>query len=299
MTQRLERTLPSSMKKYASAYVQQNLVQPSLSSGTGYSPHTPQAEPAFAHRPISASPQSSIHYNSTELPYTPAQPAAIAPEPGLIQPTTDDHLPLDTPTVEPYDFIMNPGQTKPKAALLPNLNSGLKKAVFVIVLVFIVIVVLSVGKNLLGGPSIASTFASVAQDQQAMIHITSSLSSGSKQQTLSVTSQNFAATANSSLVSSQVQLFNYLANNKQKINPKVLNLKINPTFDTQLSQSSASGTFEHTFQQIMKTELTSYMNDLNHTYEKTTGKNGRTLLVNDYTQAKLLLDQLNQASAGG
>jgi hypothetical protein len=331
MTKRLERSLPGSMKQYAGAFVQQSIVEPSIAGGTGANFGTPAAAPHFNPHPLNTQGfQAQNHFQqpgstngvqpaaiggtppvqpaSNPYPTSPVTPSAPAPAAAPLAPTPQAPPAPAPPTepvqpVEPDDFIMHPAtdEVSNKHALpsLPGLsgaNSLLKRAIFGAVGLVALLIILSIVKGLFSGTSNLTYFVSVAQDQQEIIHLTNTQGNTTLQQNLTSASQNFAATANASLTSSQADILTYLANNKYKKASKQLGLKVSSQLDTQLTNAVANGTYDSTFQQILKAQLTTYLTDLNTAYQKTPGKKGRTLLNNDYIQGKLLISQLSAGS---
>jgi hypothetical protein len=110
---------------------------------------------------------------------------------------------------------------------------------------------------------------------------------------------NFATTTQVTVTSAQAQLTAYLTSNKQKVDPKLLTLKVSTTVDSQLTTAATAGTYTSAFQQVMTSQLGTYMTDLRSAYAKTSGKKGRAQLSSDYAQASLLIKQLNEASSSG
>lgn len=325
MTKRLERSLPGSMKQYAGAFVQQSIVEPSIAGGTGANFGTPAAAPHFNPHPLNTPDfQAQNHFqqpggtnivgsaapvqpvtNPYPSPAVVPAPTAAAATPLSLPPQTPAATPPTEPAqpAEPYDFIMHPAteQVSNKHALpsLPGLSGAsslLKRAIFGAVGLIALLIIFSIVKGLLSGTSNLTYFVSVAQDQQEIIHLTNTQGNTTLQQNLTTASQNFAATANASLTSSQADILTYLANNKYKKANKQLGLKVSSQLDTQLTNAVANGTYDSTFQQILKAQLTTYLTDLNTAYQKTPGKKGRALLNNDYIQGKLLLSQLSASS---
>ncbi|HEY5153035.1 MAG TPA: hypothetical protein VII55_03600, partial [Candidatus Saccharimonadales bacterium] len=176
---------------------------------------------------------------------------------------------------------------------LPGGSSVAVRALVVAGGLMVLLVIFLIVKGLFGGGANLTSFVGIVQDQQELLHLTGSAGQHQGQvQPLSTSNQNFAATAQLSLTSSQAALVTYLSGNGQKIKTKELNLKVSTTIDTQLTNATAAGTYDQTFQTIMQSQLTGYMNDLKQTYKQTNGKRGHVLLNTDYEQAKLLLTQL-------
>jgi hypothetical protein len=158
------------------------------------------------------------------------------------------------------------------------------------------LIILNVLKGLLSTSFPLTPFLSVLQDQQELIHLsTEADQTQTGQAALPATYQGFLATTQLTVTSVQTQLLTYLTNNHQKISPKQLNLKVSTTIDSQLTSAAASGDYTSTFQQIMTSQLNSYTADVRAAYNQTSGKKGHAQLRSEYSQAKLLIKQLDQA----
>jgi hypothetical protein len=259
---------PSQASHDRHAYIPQNVMSP------------PTVTPNFA---------SPDHFQpSVEQPPVEQQATQLTPQVTSPQP---EHV----STEQAFDFIMKPEQAVAKRQL-PGGSSMAIRLALVFGGLLILIVIFAVLKSLLGGSSNLSSFVTVAQDQQELIHLVGNAITNS-QTPLSTNDQNFTATAQLSLASAQAGLTTYLKTNGMKaISPKVLNLKVSATTDSQITAAITADTYGPTFQQIMKNQLAQYETDLNGAYQKTTGTHGRALLKSDFQQAQLLQTQL---SAGG
>jgi hypothetical protein len=280
MAQKLERNLPGYMKQYVGPYMQQQVVHPMVGPAmagpvAGPSPHV---SPTL-HPPTGESWRQS-HFQPTNSP----QPAAPPPAQSSAQPT---------PAADPYTFITQPEPPK-KGFSLPGGGSLVTRLAYGAGGLLVLLIIFSIAKNLIGGPSKLATFLPVAQDQQQIAHLAIV---AAQQQNLPVTTQDFIATAGLTVPSNQTGLLQYLANNHYKVNPKNLTLRINPSLDAQLITAAANTTYDETFRTIMTSQLNTYVNDLKHTYAQTTGPKGRALLSSDYDQAQLLLKQLQQPAS--
>lgn len=160
-------------------------------------------------------------------------------------------------------------------------------------LLFLLIIFVVVKNLVVKGPDYAP-FVSIVQDQQELIHLTTTDRGTNSIQTsaLSIASQNFAATTQLSVSSSQSKLLTYLTALKQEVTTLQINAKVDPKIDEQLTAASASGTYDQTYKEIMKAQLTAYMTNLQRAYQTTSGVKGHALLNSDFEQAKLLLNQL-------
>jgi hypothetical protein len=289
MAQHMQQTLPANLKQYIGPYMQQRVatqyLTPEASLVAQSTPH-PLSEHQISH--------DLTHLSERhELPGMTVSPT-ISPQTSKPQ----DEVQPSGPA-EPYDFITNP-PSPPKTSFLDVFHEtslpkllGILGGGFVVCLLLIVIL-----HSFLSTSFDLSPFLSVLQDQQELIHLTSEVvQNPSEQAALPPTYNNFIATTQATVTSSQNQLINYLLLNKQKINPKDISLKELTTTDSQLLAAVTSNTFPSTFQSIMTTELNTYRADIRFAYNQTTGKNGHIELLNEYKQTGLLLKQLNEANS--
>jgi hypothetical protein len=193
---------------------------------------------------------------------------------------------------QPYSFITNPAPP-PKQSLmgrLPGGNSIALRIGFVAGGLIVLLILFSVIKGAFsGGPDITTSFTTIVQDQQELIHLATN---ANLQPDLSTGNKNLAATMQGALASSQVKTISYLASSHKKINPKTLNLKVSQATDAQLTAAAAATTYNQTFHDIIQTKLTAYSSALQQTYKLDKGKKGRALLNDSYKQAQLLQAQL-------
>jgi hypothetical protein len=318
IAQHMEKTMPGQFKKYAGSYVQQKVMSqhmaiagaapqsmPAMPSPAGHGP-SPNLSPHGQFHPSAAPPAPQpvppAAPGSTVYPVAPPQPQPLPPpgQPAAPDPAQAPMYPGGQPQPvvsqsQPYDFITNPEQPSSRRALpsLPGISPTAMRAALIAGGLVALLILFIVIKGLLSGGGNLPSFVSVAQDQQELIHLATN---ASQQHGTTTGNQNFAATASLSLTSSQAAIVQYLAANGQKVNAKVLGLKISAATDSQLTAAAAATTYDQTFQQIMKTDLTAYLSRLQQTYKQTTGGKGRALLSDDYKQAQLLLTQLNAPS---
>ena len=267
IAQHMAKSMPAHMQQYIQPYLQQNVVSPRTVTPTVGVQLSSRSTP---NAPISHLPRPDLFHDGQDN--QPAQPQRVS------QDGQQSSLAWAWPSIG--------------APALPSVASELhgiivQKAVAGGVLVLLIVLI--VIKGVLGGGSSLTPFVSIIQQQQELIHLSTN---ASRQQDLSVTNQNFAATAQLSLGSAQSALITYLKSNKTKVGTKQLNLKISTSTDAQLTTAEAAGTYNQTFQEVMKSQLTSYASNLKQAY-KTAGKQGRALLSSDYNQAQLLFNQLN------
>lgn len=190
---------------------------------------------------------------------------------------------------------MNPDKPSRRPSFsLPG--SPILRVAYILGGLLVLLIIFSVVKGQIAKSNL-TPYVGIAQDQQAIIHVVAATNQQVGQQTnLSADSQNFAATTQYSLISSRDAMARYLANNGRKISNKIINAKVSTADDSQLAGAATAGTYDQTFQTVMKNKLTGYLNDLKQAYQQTSGKHGHALLNDDYDQAKLLLTQLNAAA---
>ncbi|HSX45387.1 MAG TPA: hypothetical protein VLG27_00090 [Candidatus Saccharimonadia bacterium] len=208
-----------------------------------------------------------------------------------------DQPPQQQPAPHPggsYEFIMNPAPP-PKKPLFGGADSTLKRVGLFGGGFLVLIILIAVGKNVIVGKPKLDSLVTVAQDQQELIHLATE---ASQQQNLSADNKNMIATVNLSITSVQSDLMAYFSDSNFKVNAKTLNLGISSSLDTQLTNAATAGTYNQSLQDAMKQELNNYIGDMQQAYTQLKGPKVRSLLSSDYNQAKLLLNQLNDSTAG-
>lgn len=223
----------------------------------------------------------------------PGQPQASPPQSS--PPPAPPPAPLTGPPYgqqdQSYNFITDSPEP-PKRSLLQTLTGGGSWRGRIILagagmLAFLVLIL--VLRAIVGGGGNAAVLISVVQDQQEIIHLAEN---ASNEQSLSSKNRNFAATAQLAVASSQSQLIGYLTAGGKKIDEKQLNLKVSPTTDEQLVASASTGTYNQTFEEVMRSKIDEYGRDLQKAYEENKGPKGRAILTDSYKQAELMATQL-------
>ncbi len=286
ITRHMEKAVNEPFKKYAGAYVQQQVMPQNMASA-GVMPQPVEQQSAS---PAQAVPSPGQTFSPASPPGPAPGPPPPAPPPAPLYPGSQAPLPAQ-PSQE-YNFITSPEKSAKRQWQLPGGNSLLQRVLLGAGGLLVLIIIFVIVKSLLGGGNnaVLTSFVGVAQDQQELIHLATN---ASLQTNLTVNNRNFVATAQLSLTSSQTAVGKYLSTGGHKVSLKTLNLKISTSLDTQLTNAAAATTYDQTFQEITKSKLTAYISDLQQTYKQTKGKTGRTLLNDDYNQAQLLLTQLN------
>lgn len=316
MTKQMEHALPAHMKRYAGAYVQQNMTGPGMATSgkmtgppAGYKPVTHLPRKDHFHQYKAQQPSKADAFLSQNTPPAPAEPgtvyAAQSPQPQATQdpappqqipeqpvayPPQNPSQPASGPTSN-YDFFMGAEQQQiRKPSPLSNSSLPIRIGLVAGGLVALLII-FNVAKGLLAGPSVLPYYVTVTQDQQEIIHLSSDATE--LQTDINTTNKNFAATAQLSVTSAQADIIKLLSKNGRKVKVKELNLKLSDSTDARLKDASAAGTYNETFKDIMLSELKTYMSDLKTTYNHSKSDSGRALLSDKYHQAELLTEQLN------
>jgi hypothetical protein len=289
MAKQMQQSMPAHLKKYVGPYMQQNVVNPSVGTVRSTPHSTPQAPAPLLHRSGHFPGAQAGAQDRGQRPQFAPDPVLQQSQPTTAQPTRAEHVSPE----QAFDFIINP-ETPVRKPLLPGFSSMALRAAAVSggLLVFLILFV--VIKGFITGSSPLPGFVSVVQDQQELLHL---IASTDGQHDLTTANQNFVATAQLSLDSSQSDLISYLAKNGNKVDKKQVNLKISQTTDTQLANSTSAGTYNQTFKEVMKSKLNAYSQDLQQTYQQTKGEKGKALLSSQYDQAKLLLIQLEDTKS--
>ena len=287
MADYMQKSMPTHLKQYAGAYMQQRVAMPNTANpraagamqGARLASRAPMPDKLRLEHSQPVGEQHNVQWN--ERPIT--QPAATPAPPTTAPP------PENTPPAPPYDFIMNPNEPPPPSRLRLPGGNGAMKALFAAGGLLVLLMAFLGLRGLLGGGSNLDSFVTVAQDQQAIIHLTGQTS---EQTNLSASALDFAVTANLTLISAQSDLIEYLGANGKKVNAKQLNLKVSAETDERLTTAQAAATYNQTYKEVLEDALNEYVTDLQQTYNQTSGKNGRDLLSKQYDQAQLLVKKL-------
>lgn len=198
-------------------------------------------------------------------------------------------MPVQPTNGPDYGFIMQDAPT-PKKSLLPG-NNPLVKLLAIGGGILVLFILLSVVRNIVAPGPDFSGFITVAQDQQSMVHI---LDDATKQTTMTDSTKEFALIAQLGISNDQQEVLTYLQNNKQKVKPKNLNLKISTQTDNRLAQAATTSpaAYEDAFRTEIKKQLEAYQTDLENTYKDFKGQKGRDLLDQAHTNSSLLLKKL-------
>lgn len=281
LAKQMQKTMPAHMQEYITPYLHQQEVAGQMAL------HSPSPRPLTPRAP-SPNLMRRDHSLGFGQQYEVDVQGAKAQATGSMAFTPQYQEPEPSPGQPDYSFITNPHHPAPRRSL-PGANSLLGRMVLAGIGLVALLIIFSLVKGALSGPSVWPQYVGIAQDQAEILHLATNAAG---QQGLATGNKNFALTAQTAMTTAQANTLQYLRNNGHKVSAKQLNLKISATLDNQLTTAAAASDYDGTFQQIMKAQLTAYQHDLQTAYAHTTGPKGRTLLSQDYDDAGLLLTQL-------
>lgn len=194
-----------------------------------------------------------------------------------------------------YDFIMNPQKPK-RSGLLPMGSNPQSKQLLIIiagVAVFIILLFV-VGAILTSHKSgAADQLTRIAEEQSEILHVAGLANQGNASSQLT---KNFAQNTALSISTDQLAMTNFLASHGVKVSDKQLALLQDPAIDQKLQTATQSSNFDSVFNDTMKTMLKNYQTSLQQTYAQAANQTEKKLLAADYSNATLLLQQMDQTA---
>lgn len=195
----------------------------------------------------------------------------------------------DGPGGNPYEFILNPNQQKPKGKFSLGKSNKLMVILLVVVagaitLMILVTILLNafapkkIGKNEL---------MSLAQTQTELIRVADQGSRDARQQV----TKNLATTVQYTMITQQKRTTQPLG----KVSKKELSLKQKASTDQQLASAKQTSTFDDTITRIIENELNSYANELKTLFNQAATDKDRDLMSDFYKQTQLLIAQVPYA----
>lgn len=216
--------------------------------------------------------------------------------PQPVQPSNP--APSTVPIGSDYDFILSPQSQSKRKITMPG-KSPLSRVIVVVVALIVFIILFNVIKGFIVTPPFSKqAYLAVIQQQSEILHILNSdITANQVQTSLSNSNINFVASTQVVISSAQGQTLSYLAKNKYKIGTKSVALVIQPSIDTQLTNSLQTNSFSQVFSQVMQNQLQTYEQKLTDAYKTSTGAKGKAMLKAQYQDAQLLLKQLNSPAS--
>lgn len=194
--------------------------------------------------------------------------------------------PQNMPTENnPYDFIINPGDQKPKRFKLPGGNSKSQRIFIVVSGLAILIFIFIIASSFLGQESKAQKeqLKDVVYKQKELIRI----SEIGVKKARSNEAKNLAITTQISLTSEQSELQTALKGLGVKTDAKSIGGPDKKT-DQELTEAEQSNNFDAVFLAILRQDLTDYAKNLQSAYQGTSSKNTKAALESQYNNAATL-----------
>jgi hypothetical protein len=192
-------------------------------------------------------------------------------------------------TPNPYEFITNP--PKPgRRGLLGGASGAQRLLIIVGVVAVSLIIVLAVMRSLTNKETVTESFFSIAQQQNELVRVADI----GDQKASNDKTKGLALNAKLSLKTDQADLLNYFKQNGVKVDNKRLGLTKNSVTDKRLESADTTGTFDATFREVMKEQLTTYQNSLKDTFSSTNNGENRLVLDRYYKHSQLLLTQVGE-----
>lgn len=196
--------------------------------------------------------------------------------------------PSNSPGGNDYDFIQNTPSTPNKPSLFSG-NNTLQRVLVVAALLVIVLVILGIGKSLLGGKSNSPQMIAVAQSQQQVIALSTN---ALEVPGLSIENRNFAITAKLSVASDQRTILKYLSSKKVKTNAALLSKTNDAKASKKLTDSIANNTYNENFKIIMKEKMQLYQDSLVTAYRSVSAPKSKATLNSMSESNDLLIKML-------
>lgn len=188
---------------------------------------------------------------------------------------------------DPYGFIMSAGGGKPVKQPVVNQSSTkgrlLVAGIIGALLLFIGGAVFSIILN--SGPHIEENLNQVAFKQAEVIR----LSTLATQKARSSNTANFAYSTKLSMVTDQAATLAYLKTQGKALKAEELANRKNAQNDSALAKAEQAGSYDETVTKLIKDTLAAYQKELKTTYDLATDSKGKTLLIDNYNHAALLI----------
>jgi hypothetical protein len=295
IAQHMEKTMPSHLKQYSGAYVQQHIIQPSSTTNsvqsTPAAPHLPPPDPLRLDHSIAGAGQYTVDPSELPTGRTEFQPEQTSDSSESPEAPYGPNPPAP-PRSDPYEFITAPATPQKRASLSLGGNSSMAKRVLIVVgggSLLLIIIILLASLIFGGGSTNTESLISIAQEQTELDRV----SGIGVQNAVSQNIKNFASSTQISIFSDQQQLLAFLQQHGTKLKSKELAATASAKTDTALNTAIAASTFDETFTSIMQTDLKTYEQTLKQTFIKTKDPAVRQLLSTEYSNAQLLLEQIS------
>lgn len=213
------------------------------------------------------------------------QPNSVNENPIPVPPSSNQPQP-------DYGFLAD--QPKKKFSLPININTFKGKLLVIGVVTIILLIIIFIIRSIVSTiPFSTSDYLAVVERQQQILHIVSVDVTSQTSGQLSTANQDFTSTTQLVIQTAQYKTMTYLYDYKYKPSSSIISNYYSRTIDQELSNSLSTNSFDSTFKSVMKNQLNEYAQELTTAYNSTSVNSGRTLLKSEYSQAKLLLKQID------
>lgn len=207
------------------------------------------------------------------------EPTEAPPAPPPLQAAPHSH--------NPYGFITDP-QVAPKKKLLASGGSSKRnRLIFLATGIIVLIIFVYAALSFLNSSSgeIKADYTSLASQQVELIRIADIGVSKSK----GVEARNLAATTKYTLTSQKPDVFQFAKKTGAKTDPKTLSLGKDGQTDKLLTSAAQANQFDEVFIKTLRIKLKQYQQTLKTIYDKTTVKETKVTLANNYTDVGKLI----------
>ncbi len=197
------------------------------------------------------------------------------------------------PQGNPYEFILNPEQNKPKRKFgFGGKNNKLTMLLILIVAgALIFMILMTILLNAFAPKKIGKAeLIGLAQTQNELVRVAGQGSKDARQQV----TKNLATTIQYTMKTQQ----NKILASVGKVGKKELALKQKATSDQQLTSAKQTSTYDTAFTKLAEQELNSYANELKTLFDQAATDKDRELMSDFYEQTQLLIAQIPYAQDG-
>lgn len=190
-----------------------------------------------------------------------------------------------------YDFIVSPGGP-PKKSLLPSLggqSSFTQKLIFIIGGAFVLIILMWIIGNILGGSGTnTADLTKLVQQQEEIARVSAEGAEGTSRTDI----RNAATNTKLSVTSQQQEVLVFLAGQGTEIKEDQQKALENAATDELLETAKTNNTFDTTFIETMQSYLNDYSAAIQTAFDNASDETEQELLRSHFEQVKLLLEQL-------
>ena len=214
-------------------------------------------------------------------------------QPNLVNGSSSITEPAPSQPQPDYSFLSN----NPKKRFSLTINTGSFKGklmIIGIVTIILLIIIFIIRIFVSSTPFSRSDYLAVVERQQQMIHILTTDVTSQTATQLSAADQDFSSSTLLVIQTDQYKTMSYLYDYNYKPSMSIVSNYYSNAIDQELNNSLSTNSFDTSFQSVMKQQLSEYIQELTIAYNSTSVNTGRTLIKSQYSQAKLLLKQIDR-----